>query len=78
MVCREAVEVASDYVEGVLAGRARKRYETHLAGCPHCTEYLEQIRSIIAAARRVEADDLTPKARTALLDVYRAWKVDQN
>jgi anti-sigma factor RsiW len=75
MVCREAVEVATAYVEGVMKPRARKRYEAHLAACPHCTEYLAQIRSIIAAARRVEAEDLAPKARAALLDVYRAWKV---
>lgn len=77
MVCREAVEVATDYIEGVMGGRARKRYEAHLAGCEHCAEYLNQIREVIAAARRVDVEDLSPKARVALLDVYRAWKVEQ-
>ena len=75
MVCREAVEVASDYVEGVMGRRARRRYEAHLAACPHCTEYLNQIRAVIAAAGRVQLDDLTAAARAGLLDVYRAWKV---
>ncbi len=75
MVCREAVEVATDYLEGKLSRRARRRYEAHLAACPHCTEYLKQIQAIIEAAGRVEPDELSPTARAGLLDVYRAWKV---
>jgi anti-sigma factor RsiW len=76
MVCREAVEVASDYVEGVMNKRARQRYEGHLAACPHCTEYLQQIRDVIASAGRVQVEDLSPAARAGLLGVYRAWKID--
>jgi anti-sigma factor RsiW len=76
MVCRQAVEVASDYIEGTLRRRARRRYEAHLAACPHCTEYLNQVRTVIAAAGRVEPEDLSREARAGLLEVYRAWKVD--
>jgi anti-sigma factor RsiW len=75
IVCRQAVELASDYVEGALRRRARRRYEAHLAACPHCSEYLNQVRDVIAAAGRVEPEDLTPAARAGLLDVYRAWNV---
>ena len=40
LVCRQAVELVTDYLEGTLSGRARRRFEAHLAACPHCTEYL--------------------------------------
>jgi anti-sigma factor RsiW len=78
MVCREAVEVASDYLEGALRRRARRRYEAHLANCPHCTEYLAQVRAVIDAAGRVEPDDLSPAAQDGLLEVYRAWRAIDN
>ena len=44
LVCRQAVELMSDYLEGALPARQRARLEEHLEGCPHCSEYLAQIR----------------------------------
>ena len=73
LVCRQAVELMSDYVDGALAARDRARLEAHLAGCPHCTEYLAQIREVIAAAGRVEPDDLPPQALDDLVALYRRW-----
>jgi Sigma-70, region 4/Putative zinc-finger len=35
-------------LEGMLPRAARRRFEAHLADCPHCTEYLQQIRAAIA------------------------------
>lgn len=74
IACREAVELMSDYLEGALAGSARARLETHLAGCPHCSEYLRQIRLTIAATGRVEPEDLAPEARDELVRLYREWR----
>ena len=37
----------------------RRRFEPHLAGCPHCMEYLAQIRSTIVITGQVTPDDLT-------------------
>ena len=76
MVCREAVEVASDYLEGAMGSRERRRYEGHLADCPHCREYLRQLRAVIALAGRARPEDLTPAAQAGLMDVYRGWKAD--
>ena len=74
LVCQQAVELAGEYVEGTLSWRARRRYRRHVAACPHCHEYLEQLRDVIAAAGRPEADALSPDARDALVDLYRQWK----
>ena len=32
LVCQQAVELVTDYLEGTLSGRARRRFEAHLAG----------------------------------------------
>ena len=76
LVCRQAVELMSDYVDGTLGERDRARLEAHLAGCPHCTEYLAQIRDVITAAGRVEPDDLPPRALDELVTLYRRWRQD--
>ena len=31
LVCRQAVELVTDYLEGSLSARARRRFEAHLA-----------------------------------------------
>jgi anti-sigma factor RsiW len=77
IVCRQAVELVTDYLEGALSGRARRRFEAHLAGCPHCTEYLAQMRETIRLAGRLEPEDLTPQARAEFTDLYRRWRSEQ-
>ena len=74
IVCQQAVELVTDYLEGALAPRDRARFEAHLAGCPHCTEYLTQIRATIAALGRIEPDELAPEARHELVTLYRSWR----
>jgi anti-sigma factor RsiW len=77
LVCRQAVELVTDYLEGTLSVRARRRFEAHLAGCPHCTEYLAQMRETIRLAGRLEPEDLTPQAREEFTDLYRRWRSEQ-
>ena len=76
LVCRQAVELVTDYLEGALSTRDRIRFEAHLEGCPHCREYLAQIQATIAAAGQVDADDLSPAAVDELVALYRRWKGD--
>jgi anti-sigma factor RsiW len=77
LVCRQAVELVTDYLEGTLSVRARRRFEAHLAACPHCTEYLAQMRETIRLAGRLEPEDLTPQAREEFTDLYRRWRSEQ-
>jgi anti-sigma factor RsiW len=53
-VCQQAVELVTDYLEGSLSRRDRRRFEAHLRNCPNCSAYLEQIRATIALAGAVE------------------------
>ena len=78
LVCQQAVELVTDYLEGVLRRSDRRRFERHLAGCPHCTEYLAQIRATIAVTGRVTPDDLTEQMRVEFIDLYRRWRDDRD
>ena len=74
--CQEVVEMVTDYLEGALPAADRSRFETHLAGCPHCTEYLAQMRETIRLAGRITQEDLTPQMRTDFTDLYRRWRTE--
>jgi anti-sigma factor RsiW len=77
LVCQQAVELVTGYLEGSLSGRARRRFEAHLAGCPHCTEYLAQMRETIRLTGRLEPEDLTPRMREEFTELYRRWRSEQ-
>jgi anti-sigma factor RsiW len=66
----------TDYLDGVLSRHDRERLEAHLADCPHCSEYLAQIKLVADTAGRVEPDDLTPEALDDLVALYRRWRSD--
>ena len=76
LVCREVVEMVTDYLEDALSASDRRRFEAHLAGCPNCTEYLAQIRETIRLSGRLTPEDLTPGMRSELADLYRLWRAD--
>lgn len=74
LVCRQAVQLVTDYLEGALSRRDHERFEAHLRGCPHCSEYLRQMRVTIASVGRVEPESLEPQAREDLVALYRQWR----
>jgi anti-sigma factor RsiW len=74
LVCREAVALMAAYLDGALSAGDRSRLEAHLAGCPHCSEYLAQIRVTIDAIGRVGPDDLPDETVNELVTLYRRWQ----
>ncbi len=76
IVCRQAVELIADYLDGRLPAGDVLRLETHLAACPHCSEYLAQLRVTIDALGRAEPDALADDALDELVDLYRRWSAD--
>ena len=64
------------YLDGALGARDQARLEQHLVGCPHCSEYLAQIRATIDALGRVEPEDLPDEAVDELVALYRRWRVE--
>jgi anti-sigma factor RsiW len=77
LVCQQAVELVTDYIEGALSRGQRRRFEAHLARCPDCPEYLAQLRATITLAGSITPDDLTPRMRSELISLYRRWQADE-
>ena len=77
IVCQEAVELVTDYLEDALSQARRRRFEAHLAHCPDCPEYLAQVRAIVALAGRLTPDALTPRMRAGFITIYRRWRDDE-
>jgi anti-sigma factor RsiW len=74
LVCRDAVALMAAYLDDALTGPDRDRLEVHLAECPHCSEYLAQLRVTIDALGRVEVDALPDEAVDDLVALYRRWR----
>jgi anti-sigma factor RsiW len=73
MSCRELVELVTSYLDGPLTLEDRLRFEHHLAGCGHCTTYLEQMRRTIELTGTLRVEDVSPQAEATLLEVFRDW-----
>ena len=76
LVCRQMVELVNDYLENVLPRSERKRFERHLAGCPHCSAYLAQIRVTVAIVGRLTPEDFGPEISQEFTELYRNWRAE--
>jgi anti-sigma factor RsiW len=76
--CQRIVEMVSDYLEGSLTRSQRRRFEAHIAGCPHCTEYLTQMRATIRLTGRLTEDDLSQEAEDDFAEIYRRWRAESD
>jgi anti-sigma factor RsiW len=74
LTCAELVELVTDYLEGRLPDRERRRFDEHLTGCDGCTAYVEQMRTTIAVAGRVPVPDVPAELQERLLEAFRGWR----
>ncbi len=71
LTCQEMVELVTDYLEGTLGWRARRRVAKHLKLCDPCVRYLEQMRETLDLLGTVPVETLSPEAQSTLLDAFR-------
>lgn len=74
--CKEFVELVTDWEEGAVGDDERVALEEHMAICPPCIEYVQQLRLTRAVLREVADRDPAPAspppaARAALLAEFR-------
>jgi anti-sigma factor RsiW len=75
IICREFVEVITDYVEGALPEDLVELIEEHLVMCDWCKTYLDQLDAIIAALPAIASPEPVPATtRGALLTMFQTWK----
>ena len=74
MPCRDVVEIVTSYLEGDLGPALRARFEAHLASCPDCVLYVEQMRQTIElSGATAEPQELPPAIREHLQVVFEDW-----
>jgi anti-sigma factor RsiW len=78
LVCQQMVELITDYLEEAMPRSLRRRFEAHLAGCEHCSEYLEQMRTTIRLSGRLRAEDLSPQMSEEFAAIYRRWQAESD
>ena len=74
MICRDVVELMTDYLEGALAPADLARFEDHIAGCNGCRAYLEQLRKTLQVTGRIANTETLPASlESGLTTAFRDW-----
>jgi anti-sigma factor RsiW len=71
ITCQQVVELLTEYLEGALDPSTAAQLEEHLATCPGCSTYLEQISLTIRLLGAVTPDDLPESTREGLVAAFR-------
>jgi anti-sigma factor RsiW len=71
LTCQEIVELITAYLDGDLDDSTTQTFEDHLAVCPGCATYVEQIRVTIARLGEVPVESLPADTQLHLLDAFR-------
>jgi predicted anti-sigma-YlaC factor YlaD len=72
IVCRDFVELATDYLDGALPASDFELAEEHLVICSLCREYLDQIVATAAALAATARDAPADDAVRALVGAFAA------
>ena len=73
MTCQELVELVTDYFDGTLDQATRAEFDAHVAVCPGCATYLEQMRATVRLAHDSQALAHRPEV-IGLLAAFRDWR----
>jgi anti-sigma factor RsiW len=71
ITCQQVVELLTEYLEGALDPSTAAALEEHLATCPGCSTYLEQISLTIRLLGAVTPDDLPESTQKGLVAAFR-------
>jgi len=70
IICQQWVEMVTDYLEGALPSELQQAADRHLAACPPCREYLEQMRRTIAVSGRLGDEEVPDDVVDALARAF--------
>lgn len=74
ITCQELVELVTEYLEGTLPPETREAFEAHVAVCPGCDTYVEQMRETVRVTGTLTEEQLDPAVRDGLLAGFRDFK----
>jgi anti-sigma factor RsiW len=72
--CQELVELVTDYLENHLSEHDRALFEAHIAVCPGCSTYVDQMRQTIRAVGSLAAEPPADESLDDLVALFRGWR----
>jgi anti-sigma factor RsiW len=73
LACKDFVELVTSYIEHKLNADDVERFEAHMADCPYCDGYLDQMRETIRLVGRLSEETLPDEVKTDMLSRFRDW-----
>lgn len=74
LVCKELVELITEYLEGTLPDADRQRFDHHLLSCDGCTSYVAQMRQTLLTLGQLTEEAIPEPVQNELLVLFRDWK----
>lgn len=75
IACQQLVELVTEYLEDTLTPAQQQAVQDHFTACADCSEYLAQMRQVIALSRRLgthpDASALPPGILEQLMRAFR-------
>jgi anti-sigma factor RsiW len=71
LTCQEVVELVTAYLDDALDEDTAQRVEQHVALCPGCETYVEQIRVTVSLVGELPVEALSEEAQATLLEAFR-------
>jgi anti-sigma factor RsiW len=71
MNCKAAIDVMGDALEEALPPTLRTAFEGHMAACPPCRNYLENLRLTRMALQQLPRQGATGPDRLRLVQLFR-------
>ncbi len=74
LTCREVVELVTDYLEASLSQEKQVQFEEHVAHCPGCIAYIDQVQQTIGMLRKLSDAPVFPETKEELVQIFQQWK----
>lgn len=77
--CAQTEERLSDYLDNLLTAGERAEFETHAAGCAHCSQGVARVGGMVSRMQALPQFEVPPRLVSAILDQtmgprgWRAW-----
>jgi anti-sigma factor RsiW len=72
--CQDFVELVTDYLDGALDEETAIRFEQHMALCPGCDTYLDQMKTTASVLGQIPVETLSQQMRATLLAAFRDFR----
>ena len=70
-LCRRAVSVIADYLNGDLSLKDHRRFEAHLTDCDDCAAFFNTYKKTLQAMQTLRYEDMPPELQARALKFVR-------